>query len=164
MGASGHIPPSEDQTYWHMCVGGETVYNISPVLKEENGQCDSPYRPDLGLHVLRFPFSVNTAIRSKNVSAEMMHVRRAWQVGVKIYAISFSLSLSCFWDRSPGIITAKPSASRSFVSVISILYGEMLRWIVMYGSESFRRVHRGKGGRGLFVAKPRLLTVSEPPG
>lgn len=41
-------------------------------------------------------FSVNMAIRSKNVSAEMMHVRRAWQVGVKIYAISFSLSLSCF--------------------------------------------------------------------
>lgn len=41
-------------------------------------------------------FSVDMAIQSKNVSAEMMHVWRAWQVGVKMYAISFSLFLSCF--------------------------------------------------------------------
>lgn len=41
-------------------------------------------------------FSVNMAARSENVSAEMMHVWRGWQVGVKMYAISFSLLLSCF--------------------------------------------------------------------
>ena len=41
-------------------------------------------------------FSVNMAIQSENVSAQMMHVWRAWQVGVKMYAISFSLLLSCF--------------------------------------------------------------------
>ena len=63
----------------------------------------------------------------------MMHVWRAWQVGVQMHAISFSLSLSCFQDCSPDIITAKLPASHSFISVISILYGEMLRWIVMYG-------------------------------
>lgn len=28
MEASGHIPPREDQTYWHMCVGVVAVYDI----------------------------------------------------------------------------------------------------------------------------------------
>lgn len=60
---------------------------------------------------------------------------------------------------SLGIITAKLSDSHSFVRVISILYGEMLWWIVMYGIKSFRRVDQR--GLGLFVAKPRLLTISE---
>lgn len=34
-------------------------------------------------------FSVDMAIQSKNVSAEMMHVWRAWQVGVKIMQYPF---------------------------------------------------------------------------
>lgn len=76
---------------------GKTVYNISLMLKEKNGQCDSPYSlvPSVYMCCVS-PFSVNMAIQSKNVSAEMMHVWTAWQVGVKMYAISFSLLLSCF--------------------------------------------------------------------
>lgn len=81
-----------------MCVGGETVYNISLVLREKNGQFDSSYRLDLSQHVLCCVshFSVNMAIQCELVDVEMMHVWRAWQVEVNMYGISFSLLPPCF--------------------------------------------------------------------
>lgn len=136
----------------YVCRGRNCIW-YQPGAEGENGQCDSPYRLDHNLYVLCLSFFCKCGYT-------IGECERCGDACVALYAISFSLLL--FLDCSPGIITAKLSVSHSFVSVISILYGEMVRWIVMYGIKSFRRVDQG--GWGPFVAKPRLLTISELAG
>lgn len=81
MGASGHIPTTEDQTYWHMCVGGETVYKSNLILEEKK-------KDNMTLHIdsnssacIKSSSSfANIAVKRENLRREMVRERRIWLV------------------------------------------------------------------------------------